>query len=101
MTYYFCIATGMADCTPIDQQFHSAADGAEMREIIALECAEWEKSLPSPDSTRGDEFYAHEFRIPREGEDNWSQRLRISASEDYVLDVIGMTQADFEREDMS
>lgn len=101
MTHYFCIATGMADCTPNDQQFHAAADEAEMREIIANECAEWEKSLPEPGETRGDEFFAYEFRMPREGEDNYSQRLRIAASEDWVLDVIGMTQADFEREDLS
>lgn len=98
MTHYFCIATGQADFLPTSQDYHSAADETEMRAIVAAACEQWEKEMPEADDTRGDEFYSHEFRMPREGENNWSQRLRIDASSDYVLDVIGMTADEYARE---
>lgn len=100
MTHYFCLATGMADCTPNDQQYHSAETVDEMRDIIATAMAEWiaeYRDRPSSEEC-GDEFYQYEFRAPRDGEDNWSQRLLIGASEDWVLDVIGMTEDEWNRE---
>lgn len=98
MAYYFCISEGMADFTPTTQDYHSAENETEFREIIKSACEQWERNLPEPDETRGDEFYCYEFRMPRDGENNYSQRLRIYASEDFVLDVTGMTKEEFERE---
>lgn len=98
MPYYFCIAEGMADFTPTTQDFYCVQSESEFRHTVQAACDFWESSLPDPDDTRGDEFYAHEFRMPREGENNYSQRLRISASDDFVLDVIGMTESDYQRE---
>lgn len=98
MTHYFCISSGMADFTPSTQDFYSAETDAEFQEIVKTACDQWERNLPEPDETRGDEFYCHEFRMPREGENNYSQRLRIAASEDYVLDITGMTEAEYFRE---
>lgn len=100
MTHYFCIAIGMADCTPNSQEYHSAESADEMREIIAAACEQWERDLPEPSEkfSIGGEFYSYEFRAPRDGENNWSQRLRIHGSTDCVLDVIGMTAGEFDRE---
>lgn len=56
MAHYFCIAIGMADCTPNSQDYHTAETESEFREIVK------------------------------------------SASDDWVLDVIGMTAEEFERE---
>jgi len=98
MTHYFCIATGMADFSPATQDYYSADSEEEFREIVKAACASWETNLPEADDTRGDEFYSYEFKMPRDGENNYSQRLRIDASSDYVLDVIGMTESDYARE---
>jgi hypothetical protein len=95
MTHYFCIAIGDADFMPNSQEYHSAENESEMREIIAGACAEWERQRMDCDS---DEFYSHAFRMPRDGEDNYSQRLRIAEGGGDVLDVIGMTHESFERE---
>ena len=98
MAHYFCISEGMADFTPTTQNYYSAENETEFREIIKSACEAWENNLPDADESRGDEFYAYEFRMPREGENNYSQRLRIAASDDFVLDVIGMTESDYQRE---
>lgn len=98
MAHYFCIAEGMADFSPTTQEFYAAETESEFREIVKAACEAWENNLPDADETRGDEFYAYEFRMPREGENNYSQRLRIAASDDFVLDVIGMTESDYQRE---
>jgi hypothetical protein len=98
MTYYFCIAEGMADCTPNTQDFYAVETRSEFEHTVKAACEFWEAALPEADETRGDEFYAYEFRLPREGEDNYSQRLRIAASDDFVLDIIGMTESDYQRE---
>lgn len=100
MPYFFCVAIGAADFSPNVQEYHRAETVAEMCGIIKTSCAEWiEEYRNRPtDDTRGDEFYQYEFRLPRDGENNWSQRLLIGASDDWVLDVIGMTEDEYERE---
>lgn len=100
MTHYFCIATGTADFSPTSQDYHTVETESEFREIVKSACDEWasEYAERPTDETRGDEYYRHEFRMPRAGEDNYSQRLMIGASDDWVLDVIGMTAEEFERE---
>lgn len=97
MTHYACIAIGDADFMPDEQFYISAETGEELAEIVAEQCRDWENSLAEvyPDS---DEFYSYAFRIPRDGEDNYSQRLRSVGMGTRVLDVIGMTQESFERE---
>lgn len=92
MAHYFCIAVGMADCTPNSQDYRIASDETEFREIVCAACEQWHKDQ---DHT---EFRAYEFRMPKEGENNYSQRLLISMAEDWVLDVIGMTSDDWARE---
>ena len=99
MAHYFCIAVGMADCTPNSQEYFCASS-AEMPHIIKTACDEWiaEYNERPTDDTRGDEFFQYEFKMPRDGEDNYSQRLLIGGSDDWVLDVIGMTADDWARE---
>lgn len=92
MAHYFCIATGLADFTPTSQDYHSAETESDFHEILKTASEAWQAELD------GEEFYSYEFRMPREGESNYSQRLLIAAGEDYVLDVIGMTAEEFERE---
>lgn len=98
MTHYACIAHGMADYMPNDQSYIQADTAEELARLVADACRAWEDGLPEPDETQGDEFYSYAFRHPREGENNYSQRLRIHASTDWVLDVIGMTADEYERE---
>lgn len=99
MAHYFCIAIGMADCTPNSQDYHCAADSDEMRAIIKTACDEWDAELSGDNSpSASDEFFAYEFKMPREGENNYAQRLRIANDCDWVLDVIGMTADDWARE---
>lgn len=98
MTYYFCISEGLADFTPTTQDFYAVETEKEFHEFVKLACEQWERNLPEPNETHGDEFYSYEFRMPSEGENNYSQRLRISASDDFVLDITGMTEADYMRE---
>lgn len=95
MPHFFCIAIGDADFMPNEQTYYQAGDDAEFREIIAAACAEWEKQR---EDAASDEFYAYELRVPQEGENNYSQRLRIAEGGGDVLDVIGMTESDWERE---
>lgn len=100
MAYFICVATGMADCTPNDQQYHRAETRKELSAIVNQCCAEWvaEYSDRPTDDTRGDEYYRYGFVPPRDGEDNYSQRLLIGGSDDWVLDVIGMTEDEYNRE---
>lgn len=92
MAHYFCIAVGMADCAPNAQDYCVAEDEREFQEILDTARAEW---IAFQDGT---EYRSHEFKMPRNGEDNYSQRLLISMVEDWVLDVIGMTEDDWRRE---
>lgn len=93
MTHFVCIAIGQADFLPDAQDYFAAETAQELQDIIANACRDWESQL------EGESFYAYDFRMPRDGENNYSQRLRISAGDrDFVLDVIGMTQSEYERE---
>jgi len=94
MTHYACVEIGDEDSAPVEQSYISAETGAELAAIVAQHCAQWEADLASnyPDS---DEFYAHQFREPNEGESNYSQRLRIAGGGAWVLDVRGLTVAEF------
>jgi hypothetical protein len=97
MTHYACIAIGDADFLPDEQLYISAETPQELAELVAEQCADWERTLADV-YPQSDEFYAYEFRLPNEGENNYSQRLRIAGGGARVLDVIGMTQDEFERE---
>jgi hypothetical protein len=96
--FFFCIAIGQADFMPDDQRYHAVETETEFRDIVKNACDQWERDLPEADETQGDEYYVHEFHMPREGEGNYSQRLRIAASTDWSLDVIGMTESEYLRE---
>jgi hypothetical protein len=93
---YFCIAQGMADCTPDRQDYYAAADANEQREIVAAACAEFDRE--ESEGQENGEPYRYPFHLPLDGVNNYSQRLRISRGPDYVLDVIGMTADEYERE---
>lgn len=97
MTHYACIAIGDADFLPDEQLYISAETPEELAELVAAQCADWENTLAEV-YPQSDEFYAYAFRLPRDGENNYSQRLRIAGGGARVLDVIGMTQEEFERE---
>ena len=99
MAFYVCFATGLADCTPNDQSYHSFETVEGLRYAVREACEMWERELIGDNSPSASEhFYSHEFRAPREGENNWSQRLRIASDCDWVLDVIGMTADEYARE---
>lgn len=91
MAYYVCIAVGMADFMPDTQEYHFAENEMELRAIINDACVEF-------DSQEDSAPYTYDFRMPREGQTNYSQRLRIAKDTGRVLDVIGMTQEEFDRE---
>lgn len=97
MTHYACITIGDADYMPDEQLYISAETPQELAELAAEQCATWEATLADV-YPKSDEFYAYEFRLPSDGENNYSQRLRIAGGGARVLDVIGMTQEEFERE---
>lgn len=91
--FYACIAIGQADYLPDEQIYVSAPDPYALgvaigRHLLAFDDEEAEAgSRPA---------YRHAFRQPRnEYETNWSQRLRISRDGDRVVDVIGMTAAEY------
>lgn len=91
MTHFACIAIGMADCTPNSQTYIEAATALELATLVSDACHEW-------DEEEEQSGYCYSFRNPGEGESNYSQRLRIARDRDWVLDVIGMTEADFRHE---
>lgn len=105
MTFYFCVSTGMADFLPSTQDYYACQTEAEVLEVVESAKAAFKQS-------ESDAFYAsdrqhpaaghlpHEyvFRMPREGEDNWSQRVMVGRFEDTCLDITGMTFAEFCRE---
>ena len=94
--FYVCIATGMADCSPDHQHYVSTLTAQELaatvdearNEFIAEELAD---GFPEP--------YLYDFRVPRSASHtNWQQRIAIGHEHDRVLDVIGMTEADWRKE---
>ncbi len=99
MAYYVCIAIGMAGCQPDDRIYISANSGAELLEAVTLHTSEFDGVWCwGGEGEQSGDPYRHAFRMPREGENNWSQRLRIARDADMVLDVIGMTEEEYGRE---
>ena len=97
MAYFVCIAIGQGDFSPHRQEYLSAGSTRELRSIVARACRDWEAEERA-DNPRG-KIYRYPFRAPSTPSvTNWSQRLRIGSASDWVLDVIGMTEAEFERE---
>lgn len=95
MTHYICIVTGAADFLPDSQEYHACETSQELAETIAAACNAFDDAEREKGSVGA---HAYDFRMPREGENNYSQRIRVSRTEDYVLDVIGMTADEYARE---
>lgn len=91
--FYACVAIGMADCTPTVQNYISGVTQEEFAEELLQVTQEWDAENPH--------HHVYAFRMPRRGEDNYSQRIRVAKEEDYVVDVIGMNGDDWEREQAS
>ena len=87
MTYYACIAIGMADYMPDQQHYITADNPREFATQIAQHVGD---ALDEFDEHCGG-YYRHPFRMPRPGQDNWAQRVLIGKDRDLVLDIIGMT----------
>lgn len=96
MPYYICIA----DCTPNNQDYYEARNITELRQIVRDACKAFDEELdaywPWPDSA-----HKYAFKDPYgTHENNWSQRVRIARNSDRVLDVIGMTMADYREQQL-
>lgn len=94
--FYACIAIGMADCLP-DQQIYVSGNIREFGDAIAAAIGDAAEEFESDCGG----YYRHAFRFPRPGQDNWSQRILIGKESDRVLDIIGMTRDEFERESVA
>ena len=101
MAYYVCIAIGATAflAAPDNQIYISAGSGAELLEAIAVHTSEFDDVwCEGGEGEQSGPPHRHAFRMPSEGENNWSQRLRIARDADMVLDVIGMTEEEYGRE---
>jgi hypothetical protein len=96
MTHYARIEIGDADC-PDERLYVSAETALELAGIVAAQCQTWQDTLGEV-YPQSDEFYAYEFRLPGDGENNYSQRLRIAGGGDRILDVTGLTREEFKQE---
>jgi hypothetical protein len=79
---------------PTSSFYISAETPQELAELVAEQCADWERTLADV-YPQSDEFYAYEFRQPSEGENNYSQRLahcwwRRSRARRYWNDARGI-----------
>ena len=92
--YYACIAIGMADYMPDEQHYISADNPRDFADLIIQYVSD---AMDEFNEDCGG-YYRHTFRMPRPGQDNYSQRLLIGKDSDRVLDVIGMTVEEYERE---
>lgn len=91
MAHFFCIAEGMADFSPNSQNYHTAENAEEFAAIVQKACEEFDKACEG-------ESHRYAFRVPGEGVNNYSQRVRSARHYDTVLDIIGMTADEYERE---
>lgn len=96
--YYACFADGMADFMPNEQTYFEADTVAELLAAIADECDAF-------DADENSTPYKHDLPptaiavLNSEGSaDSLNWRVRISRDTDRVLDVIGMTEADYEEQ---
>lgn len=79
------------------QEYICASSKRELRAAISQACRDWEANERA-NNPRG-KIYRYPFRTPSSPSvTNWSQRLRNSCASDWVLDVIGMTESEYERE---
>lgn len=88
--FYACIAIGMADCLP-DERIYISGNLREFASLIASNIGD---KLEEFEEDCGG-YYRHSFHMPREGQDNYTQRILIGKDCDRVLDVIGMTESEF------
>lgn len=108
MTFFVCFAKGMADCTPDEQSYHDFDTVEGLLYAVEQECEMFERDDAESHFWNSDKRETvdpagrlpirYQFRVPREGENNYSQRICISRFSDRVLDVIGMTEDDYRRE---
>lgn len=96
-TLYFCLADGMADCLPNSQEYHACSDAAEMREVIDSAIAEFTESEGATPHLHM--IPAHVWQMLAErGASSLNWRLCVAREGDRVLDIIGMTESEYERE---
>lgn len=101
MTYYVCVAIGQADFMPDEQLYIQAETQSELIDAINTECQAFDLIFgEGGDGGQSADPYRYEFRPPYSPDvNNWSQRLRIAHDSDMVLDVIGMTESEFHKQD--
>lgn len=96
MTYYACIAIGHSDFLPNRVEYIAATSKRELSQIVNQACREWDSE--EREDNPGTKIYRYKFRVPSNPSiNNYSQRLRIGGASDWVLDVIGMTECEYER----
>lgn len=89
MSYFVCIADGMADCLPNAQTYVQASSKRALARAVAEACRAFDREEEARP-------YRYAFRAPASpAVTNWSQRVRIARHDDRVLDVIGMTESDW------
>lgn len=96
---YVCFADGMADYHPNSQEYESFSNIEEMREAIRARVESFNADYSA-------EEYPYNYVIPEHvysmmadrGASSLNWRLCNARNEDRVLDVIGMTEEEFERE---
>lgn len=100
MAYFVCIAIGQADFLPDNQLYIEANSIGELVAAIGGELAAFDSTFGlGGEAGQSAEPYRHAFRPPSNPDvTNYSQRLRIAHDSDMVLDVIGMNEAEFYRE---
>lgn len=96
---YFCIADGMADYSPNSQDYHHCATIDDAREVIRAAVESFLSDYPASDAPHCYVMPDHVWQILHDrGASSLNWRLCIARDEDRVLDVIGMTEAEYSRE---
>jgi hypothetical protein len=96
---FICIADGMADYLPNSQEYHHCGSVEDLRELLRDAVEGFRAEYPI-----GSDPYVHWLMdhhydmISERGASSLNWRLCIARHEDRVLDVIGMTEEEFEQQ---
>jgi hypothetical protein len=94
---FICIADGMADYLPNSQEYHHCESVDDLRELLRETVEAFNADYDEPQIVY--DLSEHHFAMIRErGASSLNWRLCIARHEDRVLDVIGMTEDEFEQQ---
>jgi hypothetical protein len=93
---FICIADGMADFLPNSQEYHHCESVADLRELLRESVESFSADYSASDSPYTHLMPDHVFdAIGERGASSVNWRLCVARNEDRVLDVIGMTEDEF------